>query len=82
VREITSVNMKPYFDPNHDSGISAYENGRDYIKIQFKDGAMYLYTYASAGSHCIEKMKSLAENGDGLNAYINEEKPDYASKQS
>lgn len=72
--------MQPYIDPDRDSGISAYENGKDYIKIQFKDGSVYLYSYASAGSHCINQMKILAERGDGLNAYINDEKPDFASK--
>jgi hypothetical protein len=36
--------------------IDAYENGTDRIKAQFKSGAVYLYTYASAGSINIEQM--------------------------
>ena len=72
--------MQPYTDPDHDSGISAYEIGDDYIKVKFKDGMIYLYTYSSAGSGNVEQMKRLASQGDGLNAYINAHKPGYASK--
>jgi hypothetical protein len=63
--------MQHYRDIDGDSGISAYETGDDFIRVQFKTGSVYLYTYASAGSHHIEQMKRLAASGDGLNAYIN-----------
>lgn len=58
-------------DIDGDSGVTAYEYGSDYIRVQFSTGAIYLYTYQSAGSHNIEHMKALARNGNGLNAYIN-----------
>ena len=46
------------------------------------DGAVYLYTYSSAGTHHIERMKALAMRGDGLNAYINEHvRKAYARKE-
>ena len=63
--------MKRYSDIDRDSGVVAYETGDDFIRVQFHDGAKYLYTYGSAGSHHIEQMKILASRGDGLNAYIN-----------
>jgi hypothetical protein len=63
--------MERYRDINGDAGILAYETGPDFIRVQFKDNSVYLYTYASAGSHNIERMKSLAAAGDGLNAFIN-----------
>ena len=63
--------MKQYIDINGDSGVAYYENGADYIKVQFKDGSVYNYTYSSAGQTNIENMKKLAELGDGLNSYIN-----------
>ena len=64
--------MQRYSDIDRDSGVVAYETGQDYIRVQFSDGAIYLYTYRSAGSHHIESMKRLAARGDGLNAYIND----------
>lgn len=63
--------MQRYSDIDRDSGVVQYESGNDYIKVKFSDGAVYLYNYASAGSHHIENMKRLAAKGDGLNAYIN-----------
>jgi len=62
--------MQHYKDLNNDSGILAYESGDDYIKVQFKDGAIYLYNYNKPGSQHIEEMKRLANNGNGLNSYI------------
>lgn len=63
--------MLVYRDIDRDSGVAAYETGPDFIRVQFRDGAVYLYTYVSAGQHNIEEMKRLAAAGDGLNAYIN-----------
>lgn len=62
--------MEIYRDIDGDSGIAAYELGSDSITVQFSTGAVYLYTYASAGTHNIERMKQLAQSGDGLNAFI------------
>lgn len=63
--------MEKYIDVNGDSGIYGYEIGIDYIKVQFKDNSIYVYTYSSAGKPHIETMKVLAKSGDGLNSYIN-----------
>jgi len=63
--------MERYRNAGGDSGVYAYEIGNDFIKVQFKDSKTYLYTYSSAGSHHIEKMKALAIRGKGLNGYIN-----------
>lgn len=64
--------MERYSDIDRDSGVVAYESGSDFIRVQFSDGSMYLYTYRSAGQRHIEAMKALASRGDGLNAYIND----------
>lgn len=75
--------MEPYLDVGGDSGIAAYEFGPDFIRVGFKDGAIYLYTYASAGSDSIEHMKVLAKSGDGLNSYINRHvRKRYAARES
>lgn len=63
--------MERYRDIDGDSGVSGYEIGTDFIRVQFSTGAIYLYTYASAGAQNIEQMKELAAAGDGLNSFIN-----------
>jgi len=74
--------MIPYKNIDGDSGVSAYENGADYIKVKFSTGSIYTYTYKSAGSENIEHMKILAQSGEGLNAFINESvKKLYARKE-
>lgn len=66
-----SGGMQLYKDLDGDSGVYAYEYGADYIRVIFTTGAIYLYTYKSAGAENIEQMKKLADYGDGLNAFIN-----------
>jgi hypothetical protein len=63
--------MERYANLGGDSGVVEYEIGNDFIRVQFSDGSIYLYTYASAGEDNIEQMKSLARNGRGLNTFIN-----------
>jgi hypothetical protein len=63
--------MERYRDIDSDSGVSGYETGPDFIRVQFSTGAVYLYTYASAGAQNVEHMKRLAVAGDGLNSFIN-----------
>jgi len=63
--------MERYKNVGGDSGVTGYEIGSDYIRVQFSDGSVYLYTYASAGSNNIEQMKKLAIAGRGLNSFIN-----------
>ncbi len=73
--------MTKYSNKGGDSGISAYELLDDGIIVQFSTGATYLYTYTSAGSAKIEKMKTLAIRGEGLNSFImTNAKTSYQSK--
>ena len=62
--------MEPYRNIAGNSGVRAYEIGPDYITIEFSDGASYRYTYASAGEENVERMKGLAQAGQGLNTFI------------
>lgn len=55
--------MERYKNLGGDSGVSDYKIGDDSITVQFSTGEIYLYTYSSAGSAHIEKMKSLAWQG-------------------
>ena len=74
--------MIPYANHGRDSSIKAYELGDDFIVIYFFTGywKQYTYTNMSAGSSTIEYMKSLAQDGQGLNSFISRTKPNYASK--
>lgn len=62
--------MERYANLGGNSGVVGYEIGNDFIRVQFSDGSIYLYTYASAGADNIEQMKRLARNGRGLNTFI------------
>lgn len=62
--------LQPYRSVHGESGAIAYAAGRDYIVVQFKSEATYLYTYRSAGRSHIEAMKQRAVRGGGLSGYI------------
>lgn len=63
--------MPKYLNLSGDSGVNSYEIADDSITVAFKDGSQYLYDNESAGVNNIETMKSLAQQGDGLNSFIN-----------
>lgn len=73
--------MEAYGNLGGNSNVTAYEIGNDWIKVQFRDGAIYTYTYQSAGQVNIEQMKKLAAAGRGLNSFISSDvRKAYASK--
>lgn len=64
--------MERYRNSGGDSGVSAYEIGSDYIIVKFSGTARtYRYSYRKAGQNNVENLKRLAQNGSGLNSYIN-----------
>ncbi|SDL53881.1 hypothetical protein SAMN05660337_3235 [Maridesulfovibrio ferrireducens] len=73
--------MTRYSNIGGNSGVAAYRYDSDSICVQFNSGATYSYTYASAGASNLEHMKDLAEQGHGLNSFINRVvRTQYASK--
>ncbi|MBA3680902.1 MAG: hypothetical protein H0W73_07010 [Bacteroidetes bacterium] len=73
--------MPLYKNISKNSGIISYSSGKDFIKIVFRDGESYVYSYVSAGKQHIDKMKKLAARGKGLTTYINKYvKEKYAAK--
>jgi hypothetical protein len=64
--------MQPYKTANRDTGVIAYETGKNSISIKFRDGSVYLYTHTSAGEPAVSEMKILAKKGAGLTTYINQ----------
>jgi hypothetical protein len=62
--------MRIYENNNGDSNIFGYDVGEDFIIVYFQNGT-YKYTYKSAGEEQVKQMVELAEEGTGLNQYIN-----------
>lgn len=72
--------MQKYNDRNGDSNVDEFDFGQDFIIVKFRRGGIYTYTYTSAGPHHVEEMKRLARSHDGLNSYINKNKPQYSNR--
>lgn len=62
--------MERYANRGGNSGVRGYSIGEDYIDVMFSSGALYRYSYRSAGVAKVEEMKRLAVVGQGLNSYI------------
>ncbi|MES2375712.1 MAG: hypothetical protein V4553_03995 [Bacteroidota bacterium] len=69
--------MQPYKTDKHDTGVIAYETGKDSITIKFRDGSVYVYTNKSTGAAAVAEMKILAKKGVGLTTYINQHVRDH-----
>lgn len=69
--------MQQYKTANPNTGVIAYETGKDSISIKFRDGSVYVYTNQSAGKAAITEMKLLAKKGEGLTTYINQHVKDH-----
>lgn len=53
-----------------DSRVESYELGDNFIRIHFEQGGVYNYTYSDVGKDRVDRMKTLAQKGDGLQSYI------------
>ena len=63
--------MEMYKDLGRDSGVHSFKVEADSIRVKFKDGKGYIYSYGATGRMHVEQMKLLAYQGRGLNSYIN-----------
>jgi hypothetical protein len=52
------------------SGVTAYEIGEDYIKVEFNKKKIYKYTYPLNNPAIIDNMKSMALQQEGLSTFI------------
>ncbi|MGE7777667.1 hypothetical protein ACQKLP_23315 [Chitinophaga sp. NPDC101104] len=64
--------MQAYQNLGGTSAVKAYEIDDRYINVHFRDGTAYHYNYVVPGVTYVEKMKSLAQRGLGLNTFINQ----------
>lgn len=62
--------LQRYGNRAGNSGVKAFEELPEAIRVQFIDGEVYTYTYGSAGRRHVEFMKALARQGKGLSGYI------------
>ena len=62
--------MTPYANLGGDSGVSNYEIGSNFIKVEFNTGAVYVYDDVKPGTSDLDQMKALAISGVGLNSFI------------
>jgi hypothetical protein len=62
--------MKRYRNLSGDSGVVAYDIGKDYVDVKFRNGDVYRYDRDTPGADHIENMKLLALAGKGLSSYI------------
>lgn len=64
--------MPQYKNLDGDSGVDSYEISDDSITVTFRSGKErhYLFTHQEPGVAMVEKMKTLAIQGEGLNSYI------------
>lgn len=72
--------MERYRNLSGDSGVVAYEIRRGGIVAEFVNGAIYLYTNASAGPEAIAEMQQRARAGRGLSTFISQQKPEFAKR--
>ena len=63
--------MKLYKNLGGNSSIVAYDYDTAAIYVQFKGGAVYKYPAEKVGGENFQKMKQLADTGQGLCSFIN-----------
>lgn len=69
--ESVGYDMRDYKNMSGRSGVREYEINSNFIEIRFSDRSFYRYSSSSAGALCFSEMKRLAEEGWGLNTFIN-----------
>lgn len=73
--------MNKYRNLGGNSGVIGYDETDDTIIVYFKDGWKYVYSNYSAGINNIITMKKYANQGMGLNSFINKYvKKNYSKK--
>lgn len=73
--------MIPYRNLSGRSGIVSYETTDDSIHVLFRGERHYRYDHTRPGKADVERMKALAEQGQGLGTYISQTvKNRYADK--
>lgn len=62
--------LQRYANRSGHSGVAGYAAREDGLLVEFVDGKLYFYNHEVPGRRHVERMKSLADAGAGLNTYI------------
>ena len=74
--------MERYSNAGGNSGVTAFESGADFIRVEFEHDGTYLFDYEATGADHVENMKMLAATGQGLGTYITQNvKKSFARKE-
>lgn len=68
------MHMKRYGNHSGNSGVAFFDDGPDFIKVQFHsaDDRVYVYDHVVPGAYDVARMKALAATGRGLSTYISQ----------
>ena len=72
--------MQTYANLSGTSNVERYSSFSQAIIVRFKDKWVYAYMAYTAGQHNVDRMKALAQAGQGLNSFITRMKPGYSQK--
>ena len=72
--------MNIYKDLSGRSAIAGYDIKPGAIVIEFRSGAIYTYSYGSAGAETVDEMIRLALAGRGLATFVSRNKPHFSTK--
>jgi hypothetical protein len=66
--------MKRYGNSAGTSGVAFFDDGPDFLKVQFRDSDefVYIYDHVVPGAADVARMKALAVAGRGLSTYISQ----------
>lgn len=62
--------MQPYQDRDGDQTIIGYEDGLDFIRLHYRDGAVLEFHAAEVGTAHVINLRQLARLQDGLPHYL------------
>lgn len=79
ITEDLFVNKVTY--PTYQYDKIRWNNGKDWVEIQFKDGRTNVYTIESTGKRDVINIIKYAIKGTGLKQYIDENKPTPVSEE-
>ena len=60
----------PHYQHARRTGVQSYEIGPESIDVEFSSGWVYHFSYQKPGPERVERMKRLAESGQGLSTFI------------
>ncbi len=64
--------MPRYRNLSGHSGVQSYETTADSITLRFVNGERYVYTHARPGRAAVDRMKALAQAGEGLATFVSQ----------